>query len=361
MTATRRGVRAVTVGLLLGLAVSFVVVARANSVNGEPMPLVTALQAAALAADLHVVVAGVPAADVYLPVTSGDWRAVLFALAVTHGLTVCELAPDTVLVSDSEAASGFCEGPALNTDSAVVPEAVESVRTSEVAAEPAEAASQAEVIAPAGLVYRVRVLQLDETRAIDLGLDWSGGVFETAAKLMAGGYAAIQGLFPVAQMGDLVRFLESEGVAMRLEDVELRSESGVPVSFNRGGTIAVNLVGGGGATIVERFSYGLGLDLDGTEEGGVVALRYRFSDSAPSNVSDPSNVQLASTTSNSLVRVPCGHSVVVAAIGSSREGSQGSGLPGLAGIPGAGYAFGVGGVVQGRSTFVVTVDVGCVL
>lgn len=333
---------------------SFGYVAVAQTVRGESMPLVTALQTAGLAADVQVVVAGVPVGDVFLPAVADDWRAVLDGLAAAFGLHVCELGPSTILVSESEEAGRLC-GPAAV-------EEIVSVET-DVVVEPvtvpvAEVAPAVLEVPITDLVYRVRVLQLDETRAVDLGLDWSGGVFETAARLLAGGYAVSHGVFPVEQMGSLVRFLESEGVAMRLEDVELRSY-GAPVRFNRGGTIAVNLVGGGNSSIVERFQYGLGLDLEGAEADGVVELRYQFTDSAPSNVSDPSNVQISSTTSASVVRVPCGHSVVLAAIGSSREGVQGSGLPVLAAVPGVGYAFGTGGVVEGRTTFVVTVDVGC--
>lgn len=350
------GARVLVVGVLLGLALSFGYVALAQTVRTESMPLVTALQVSALAADVHVVVASVPVAEVWLPVTADDWREVFLGIAGAFGLTVCDLGPDTVLVSDSPNAVALC-GPREAAE--VLEAAPVEVGVVEAEVMPVEVPGVVEV-ERVGLVYRVRVLQLDETRAVDLGLDWSGGVFETAARLLAGGYAVSQGVFPVAEMGRLVRFLESEGVAMRLEDVELRSEAGVPVSFNRGGTIAVNLVGGGESSIVERFQYGLGLDLDGRVEAGVVELVYRFVDSAPSNVSDPSNVQIASTTSSSRVRVPCGHSVVVAAVGSSREGVQGSGLPGLGALPGVGYAFGAAGVVGGRSSLVVTVDVGCV-
>lgn len=348
--------RALVAGSLLGLLLSFGYVSVAQTVRGESMPLVTALQSAALAADVQLVVAGVPVGDVFLPAVADDWRSVLEGLAAAFGLHVCDLGPSTLLVTDSEEAGRLC-APVIEELGEAAVEIVE-----EPEAVSAELVPVVELVAPvvsSDLVYRVRVLQLDETRAVDLGLDWSGGVFETAARLLAGGYAVSRGIFPVEEMGSLVRFLESEGVAMRLEDVELRSYGGVPVRFNRGGTIAVNLVGGGAAAIVERYQYGLGLDLEGVEADGVVELRYQFTDSAPSNVSDPSNVQISSTTSASVVRVPCGHSVVLAAIGSAREGSQGAGLPVLAAVPGVGYAFGTGGVVQGRTTFVVTVDVGC--
>lgn len=346
--------RTVGLGLLLGLAVSFAVVAFAQRVSGVPMPLVTALQAAGLAADVNVVVAGVPATDVFLPATADDWRAVLELLARVNGLSVCELGPATLLVTDSVRGEELCGD---------VPAVVPTPVVEQVLAVPAVAAEESGALTesgpPVGLRYRVRVLQLDETRALDLGIDWSGGLLETAARLVAGAAAVSSGVVPVAEMDGLVRFLESEGVAVRLEDVELRAESGVPVRFNRGGTIAVNLVGGGNAAISDRYNYGLGLDLSGVVEDGSVLLTYRLEDSSPSNVSDPTNVQLASTTSGSVVRVACDSSVVVAAIGSSREGLKGAGVPVLASVPVLGFGFGTGGAVTGRTTFVVTVDVGC--
>lgn len=349
-----RALRTVGLGLLLGLAVSFAVVAFAQRVSGVPMPLVTALQAAGLAADVNVVVAGVPAVDVFLPATADDWRAVLELLARVNGLSVCELGPATLLVTDSVRGEELCGD---------VPASLPTPALEQVLAVPAMSVVESEALIesgpPVGLRYRVRVLQLDETRAVDLGIDWAGGLLETASRLVSGAVAVSNGVLPVSEMDGLVRFLESEGVAVRLEDVELRAESGVPVTFNRGGTIAVNLVGGGNAAISDRYSYGLGLDLTGTVDGGSVLLTYRFQDSSPSNVSDPSNVQLASTTSGSSVRVACDSSVVVAAIGSSREGLKGSGLPVVAAAPVVGYLFGAGGVVTGRTTFVVTVDVGC--
>lgn len=370
----RRAARTVALGVLLGVGVSAGWVARAQA-YGEPVALVTALQAAALAADVDLVVAGVPIVDVWLPVTSSDWRGVLFGLASSYGLTVCELDGGTVLVTDSPVGVGVCgksaeagERSDVTTEAAAelgaavvgpVEEVEEAEELTEVVASSDEAVEEPVVRSP--LVYRVRVLQLDEARAVDLGLDWSGGVFETAAALVAGGVAVSNGVFPVAEMGKLVRFLESEGVARRLDDVELRSLAGVPVQFNRGGSISVNLVGGGDSSISRQFQYGLGLELEGSLADQVVELRYSFTDSAPGNVSDPSNVQIASTTSSSVLQVPCGHSVVVASMGSSRSGLQGAGLPALSAVPVVGYAFGSGGVVESRMSFVVTVDVGCVL
>lgn len=353
-----RPVRTVGVGVVLGLVVSLVAVSRAQT-SGTPLPLVTALQAAAEAAEVQLIVAGVPAAEVYLPVTSDDWHAALVGLALVHGLTVCELGPRTLLVTDSPHAAAVC-GDSHEEHAEPQPSPVlEPVGSGAELPAPEEEPGPVEEEGEGALVYRVRVLQLDESRARELGLDWGAGVLDVAGRLVVSGWQLANGVWPSSGLGEVVRFLESEGVAMRLDDVELVTRDGAPVRFQRGGTINVNLVGGGDAAISARYDYGLTLDLSGQRRGEAVALAWTFADSAPGNVSDPRNVQLASTTASGLVDVPCGHSIVLAGMGSVREGVAGEGLPVLASAAGAGWAFGTAAVSSGRVSYVVTVDVGC--
>lgn len=345
-------------GVLLGLCVSFGYVSVAQT-SGVPLPLVLALQAAAEAADVELIVAGVPAADVYLPTTADDWSLVLRRLAAVYGLTVCDVGASTVLVTDSPHAAALCGGTdaELQTQEPARFERPAPVG-GPVPAEAPEPAPEPEA-EPGAVVYRLRVLQLDEARAQELGLDWGAGVLDVAGRLIVAGYQAVNGVWPSAALLDMVRFLESEGVAMRLDDVELRTRGGQTVRFQRGGTINVNLVGGGDATISQRYDYGLTVDLTGTLRDDEVALQYVFTDSAPGNVSDPRNVQLASTSASGLLDVPCGYSTVLAGIGSRRESIAGEGLPVLASAPGVGYGFGASIVNSSRVSYVVTVDVGC--
>lgn len=355
----RRPVRTVLLGVLVGLCASFGYVSLAQT-SGVPLPLVTALQAAAAGADVELVVAlDGSGAEVYLPTLSDDWHTVLVQLALVHGLTVCELGPRTLLVTDSPHAAVVCGGTdEEQPDDGAAGEVDASGPRTELPA-PEEEPGPVEEQGHGSVVYRVRVLQLDEARAQELGLDWGAGVFDLAGRLVVAGYQAMQGLWPSVALGDMVRFLESEGVAVRVEDVELRTRGGETVTFQRGGTINVNLVGGGDATISQRYNYGLTLDLTGTLRGEVVELAYTFVDAAPGNVSDPRNVQLSNTSASGRLDVPCGFATVLAGIGSRRESVAGEGLPVLASVPGAGYAFGVSTVNSSRVAYVVTVDVGC--
>ena len=336
--------RVVRVSFACGLALALVstcAVVRAQS-YGESMPLITALQSAAMAAKVDLVVADVPMVDVYMPSTSTDWMAVVRGLAGAHGLQVCELSERGFLVTGSPHWASVCDPVRVGTSGG------------------AEGGRVGGSSAPAGrLTYRVRVVQVDETRAAEMGISWDEGVFRTAGMLVAGVALVTDGYFPAPDFGRIVSFLESEGVGTRLEDVTLESVAGVPVSFNRGGSINVNLPASGGGSIQQSFAFGLGLDMTGVIEGDSVRLSYSLTDSSPSNVSDPTNVQLASTTSRGEAMIPCGHAAVIASIGSERTGGQGSGLPGISAVPVVGYAGGRAQVSGAFVSYVVTVDVEC--
>lgn len=359
MSRLRRGAVMVLLGVLLGLVVSASYVGFAQT-RGEPMPLVTALQASAEAAGLSLIVAGVPAADVYLPQTSDDWGDVLRSLAVAFGLEVCELGPKTWLVTDSPHSGAICGGDHESEPVHEPQPDAERTGTAAAALPAPETEPQPEPeAAPGSLVYRLRVLQLDENRAEELGLDWGAGVFDVAGRLVLAGHQVAAGFWPSSGLGEIVRFLETEGVAVRLDDLELRARGGEPVRFQRGGTINVNLVGGGEASIVQRFDYGLTLELVGVIHGEEVALRYSFGDSAPGNVTDPRNVQLSTTSASGVIDLPCGYSTVLAGLGSAREGHQGRGLPVLGEVAALGYVFGTSAYTDSRVSYVVTVDVEC--
>lgn len=347
-----RSLRTVALGVFLGVLLSVVYVGNAQT-NGYPMPLVTALQAAAEAAEISLVVADVPNAEVYVPQVADDWREVLVQLAGAFGLHVCEIGSNTLLVTGSEHAAKVC---AAEDAAEAVLSAVESAPAVEVVAPPAEVVTMAEELA--GIRYRLRVVQVDETRAASLGIDWAGRAFETASLLAGGWLVAKTGMIPSPALDDVIVFLEREGVAMRLEDLELGGIIGWPVTFNRGGSINVSLPSEGGG-IQRTFTYGLQVTVTGDREGDGLVLRYVIRDSNPSNVSDPGNIQLTATDTESAVLSGCGQSVVLASLYSEREAGQGSALPVLGRVPGVGYLGGVGTDTTGRVAVVLTLDVMC--
>lgn len=355
MKRLQRPARTVLVGLLLGTLLSFAYLGAAQT-SGHPLPLVTALQASAEAAEVSLIVADVPATEVYLPQFADDWRRVLVQLAFAHGLVVCEVGPNTLMVSGSQHAHKLC---------APEPEEVTHVGDLEPVAQVAALApvtvapvTEPEAAALEAVRYRLRVMQLDESRAASLGIDWAGRAFETASLLAGGWLVAKTGMIPSPQLDEVIVFLEREGVAMRLEDLELGGVLGRPVTFNRGGSINVSLPSEGGG-IQRTYSYGLQVTVTGHREGDGLLLDYVVTDSNPSNVTDPMNVQLTSTDTRAAVLAECGQSVVLASLYSERDEGQGAALPVAGRVPALGYLGGVGSDSLGRVAVVLTLDVAC--
>lgn len=363
MTNVARWTRVVLAGLVLGLALSFAVVARAQQVDGQSLPVVTALQAVAAAAGVGVIVADVPAIEVWIPQRSGDWLAVLEAIGGALGLEVCEISPGTWLVSGAPGAGVVCAADAEEEVGheefvAPVPGAVAPVGPASSEVEQAAEILPVEVVAPVveALGLRLRVVQIDERRALELGINWRGGVFATAGAILGAGQLIAGGVIPGAVFDRIVSFLETEGVALRLEDVSLATIAGVPVAFNRGGSLNVTLAR---ETSVERsFSYGLGLTVTPERLGDVFLLAYRFDDSSPGATS-PELIELAATTSRGSVLAGCGETVVLASSVTMREVGEGAGLPVAASVPGLGYLAGSRSDRVTLGSFVITLEPLC--
>lgn len=361
MTQASRWTRVVLVGLTLGLALSFAVVARAQQVDGVPVPLVTALQSVAAAAGVGVIVADVPVVEVWIPQWSGDWLAVLHALAGSFGLHVCEVWPGSWLVSGAVGAGVVCGGGSEAREVVGVvaapgsPVGLEAV--SEVAEDrPTVELEQPQPVAPEALGLRLRVVQIDERRALELGINWRGGVFSTVAGIVGAGQLIAGGVVPGPAFDRIVQFLESEGVALRLEDVSLATVAGVPVAFNRGGSLNVTVAR---ETSVERsFQYGLGLTVTPERHGEVFLLRYAFDDSSP-GATTPELIELAATTSRGSVVAGCGETVVLASAVSMRDVGEGGGLPLVASVPGLGYVAGSRSDRVTLGSFVITLEPLC--
>lgn len=346
-------------GLVLGLALSFAVVASAQQVDGQSLPVVTAFQAIAAAAGVGVIVADVPAVEVWIPQRSGDWLAVLEAVAGALGLEVCEISAGTWLVSGAPGALLVCSPPVAPTGGdglegghfPAVP-AGETVPAEDTAVGVVEVVD----LGPEALGLRLRVVQIDERRAFELGINWRGGVFSTASAILGAGQLIAGGVIPGATFDRIVSFLETEGVALRLEDVSLATITGVPVAFNRGGSLNVTLAR---ETSVERsYQYGLGLTVTPRREGDVFVLAYSFDDSSPGTTT-AELIELAATTSRGSVIAGCGQTVVLASSVSMRDVGEGGGLPVLASVPGVGYLAGSRSDRVTLGSFVITLEPLC--
>lgn len=352
---TRNGIAAlVVIGVWAGL-LQFGQ-AQTRIVEATPVRLPDALLVLGLIAERDMMLLQVPAdADVVLPVQIDDWGLLLDQLTYVHGLEWCLAGWNIVVGPEGKVCHENV--PARELVGAVVDsQHATAVEAAEAGSTPGAGVRQEEM-EPRALRLRLRVVQIDERRATELGLNWRGGVFETAATLVGGSRLLVGGVFPPPVFDDLVQFLETEGVATRLEDVTLGTVEREEVVFNRGGTINVTLAR---ETSIERsYQYGLGLRAVAEFMGeDRLLLRYTFDDSAPT-VQSVELIELAATNSSGAVAVECGETVVLASTVSNRNEGEGGGLPGASRVPVLGYMAGAGSDRVTLGSFVVTMEASC--
>jgi hypothetical protein len=210
--------------------------------------------------------------------------------------------------------------------------------------------------------YRIRftVAQINEQKAASLGINWNGEAFQTVAQLVLGSQYIFSGYFPQPDFDKLFDFLEREGVAMREDSLELFAVDGEGVSYNRGGSLNVQLVSGGAENIQTSFQYGLTVNVTVTRlENDTLLFNYDYADVDPGNTSDPTFINLANTSTSSSAIVKCGSTVIISSLFTRREEGQGEGLPQFSRVPALGYVGGTGTDSQNRSSYIIAVTVNC--
>jgi hypothetical protein len=332
---------------------------RYQAVQAVELPLEHALRVLAAVGGYDLLAVGVDAdTAVRLPHRVTDWRRMLHVLVESHDLAICGDMDDGLVVVVGGARADRCRrGVDVESVSDLPSPDADSDRADVFATGDGEVVveAQAEVFR-----LRLRVLELNETRGAQLGINWEGRTFETASALVQGARYMLAGFFPSPLLDDTIRFLEREGVARRLDDLALTTVSRQMVTFQSGGSINVQLVGSGAQNIQRSFNYGLRLGITPERlDGDVIQLAYTFSDTDPGNTTDPSLITLASRDVSSVVHVRCGYSTVLASLGSIRHSGEGSGLPVASRITGAGYLAGAGSDSEHVSTLVLTLDVEC--
>lgn len=350
----RRNLIAVLVVLGVWTVLVQVAAAQSQRVESQQVPLGDAFLVLGIIAEHDVLVLGVPSTTVQLPQQVDDWRGLMDVLTRAHGLEWCLVGWNIVVGPEGRVCEEGTPGRRL-ADEVAGDHASTVAEVTTVTAEgnPSDVAAAAR---PEALGLRLRVVQIDERLATELGISWRSGVFNTAAQLVLGGGLIAGGVFPPHSFDEIVSFLETEGVAVRLEDLTLAAVVGYPVVFNRGGTINVTLAR---ETSVERsYTYGLGLTVTANRSDDAVVLEYVFNDSAPS-VQSVELIDIAATSSRGAVVALCGETVVLANSASVRDEGEGGGLPGAARLPGVGWLGGSGSDRVTTGSFVVTLEPVC--
>lgn len=331
--------------IFLGVAVA--------QVEAEAIPLYQALQVSGVGAGVDLVIAQVPEVSVHMPVHADDWRDVLDMLAVVHDLTLCEIGPRTLLVSGAASAARLCSVEIAEVVTDEGPGAVSVGEPVEVAAvEPAEQ--------PESFDVRLRVVEISEQAGISAGLDWSGAVFDTVTSLVVGDLAGAARRLVSGDVTSAIRFLESEGVGRRVDDLSVRARTGLASVLRSGGDISVNLVGAGNENISRSYAYGLSLTVTPLlREAEGIPFVLSVDSSTPINVSSPELLTLSRRSISNEVRLVCGEAAVIGSLYRESEDYAGQGLPGLAEIPAVGFAFGTLGHNRATSSIVLILEVEC--
>lgn len=208
----------------------------------------------------------------------------------------------------------------------------------------------------ASKAYKVKltVYEVSTDRARSLG----GNLPALAANVLAAVNSGNPAALLTADWSKAFSALESAGVASRRDEIILNTVDGLESTYSNGGALSVNLVGSGTANIEKSLTYGVQARVTPFSlAGDVVNLHYALDVSTPVSVTNPALLQLASRNLAGVVNLAPGQSALVASTSSSRMDTSGSGVPGLASVPVAGYAAGTSSDANSRTALVVLVGV----
>jgi hypothetical protein len=224
----------------------------------------------------------------------------------------------------------------------------------EATQESAEASPDTEPVA-----VRLRVIEIGENSGLQLGTQWSTQILSDLLSFAVGDVYAPYRLL-TSDLADAVRLVESSGAGRKLDDILLNGIIGVPLSFQAGGTVNVNLVGAGEQNISASYPYGLTVAITANRlDDGTITLDYSIDSSSTVSASDPSLINVASRGINSSVDLFCGEAAIIAAFRQDYSDNTGSGLPGLGSLPVVGYAFAVDTFTATKTTLLVSLEVAC--
>lgn len=398
-----KAIFALMVGTILGLSITIVSAARAQDVT---VTLNQAFVVLSVAGDFSVITSGVPDIEVtltqYLP---SNAREVAINLAVANGLYVCQVEEILIITQkgscDAEAYNRFylspntlvsaADGgslpstPVIDTDAGADSGNGSVTSSSELHGDVSTASTDLHnsndvnntgallvdnSVSPVSsdgsvgnesaypISVRLRVIEIGETDGLSFGIDWSAQTFSNLAAFALGDVSAPYRLL-TADLSSALRLAESEGAGRKLDDVTLAGLTGVPLAFQAGGNIAVNLVGAGQENLTANYPYGLNVRVTVERVEESYQLQYSISSSSPVSATDPRLINVASRNIDSTVTLLCGEAAVISALRQDYLDDTGRGLPGLGSLPGIGYAFGSSDKTSSITTLLVALELAC--
>jgi Flp pilus assembly secretin CpaC len=162
---------------------------------------------------------------------------------------------------------------------------------------------------------QVRIQEITRRSAIDLGIDWSGGIGNFTANLLGGGLNFIFNTSQVISSLNILAVLdalETQGLSRRVDDTNVTVLNNGTATLQSGGQIFISIAGGS-ENIERTIPYGVQVDVTPriTNDGRVSLLIEARVEDVLSTTNDPTFLNLSSRTLSTTVTVEEGQTLLL--------------------------------------------------
>jgi type IV pilus assembly protein PilQ len=187
---------------------------------------------------------------------------------------------------------------------------------------------------------QVRIQEVTESGAANLGLDWTAGIGNFVTKIVGGN---LTGLFDATRslagfnIGATLNASEKQGTSKRVDDASVMMESGQAkvARLRSGGKLRVNIVGTG-AIIKETFDYGVIVDVGNTriDADGTIHMEVNAKvESLLTPPTDPTLINTSNREAQTTLALKTGQTVLLGGLLSTQNKSSTTGIPFLSSLP----------------------------
>jgi Flp pilus assembly secretin CpaC len=162
---------------------------------------------------------------------------------------------------------------------------------------------------------QVRIQEITRRSALDLGIDWSGGIGNFTANILSGGLNFIFNTSQVISSLNILAVLdalETQGHSRRVDDTNITVLNNGTGSIQSGGQIFISIAGG--AENIERtIPYGVQIDVTPriTNDGRITLVVEARVEDVLSTTNDPTFLNLSSRTLTTTVTVEEGQTLLL--------------------------------------------------
>ncbi len=187
---------------------------------------------------------------------------------------------------------------------------------------------------------QVRIQEVTETGATNLGLDWTAGIGNFVTKIVGGN---LTGLFDATKslagfnIGATLNASEKQGTSKRVDDASIIMESGQAkvARLRSGGKLRVNIVGAGGL-IKETFDYGVIIDVGNSriDNDGTIHLDVNAKvESLLTAPTDPTIINTSNREAQTTLALKTGQTALLGGLLTTQSKNNTTGIPFLSSLP----------------------------